>query len=65
MFWKTGVPRWARRCTGRGGTHLETSYSRENEISMLREETEMLEEDLKAIERRMLDLESEKKKDIS
>ena len=63
MYWETGLPRWARRWTGRGGLYLGPRYSREDEISMLKEEAEMLKEDLNAIEGRMLDLETEKKSD--
>jgi hypothetical protein len=63
MYWETGLPRWARGRTGRARSYLEPGYSRENEISMLKEEAEMLKEDLNAIEKRMLDLEAEKKSD--
>jgi hypothetical protein len=63
MYWETGLPRWARGRTGLARPYLEPGYSREDEISMLKEEAEMLKEDLNAIEGRMLDLEAEKKSD--
>jgi hypothetical protein len=63
MYWETGLPRGARGRTGWGGPYLEPSYSREDEISMLKEEAEMLKEGLEAIDERMLDLEAEKKSD--
>lgn len=53
MYWETGLPRWARRWTGRGGRYVEPSYSQEDEISMLKEEARRLKEDLNAIEGRI------------
>jgi hypothetical protein len=63
MFWETGLPRWARRQPDRPGPYREPSYSREDEVRMLKAEAEALEDDLTAIERRMGELESGKKPD--
>ncbi|MGD9262270.1 MAG: DUF5320 domain-containing protein, partial [Desulfobacterales bacterium] len=58
-------PRWARRRSDWWGSGpcREPIYSREDEGRMLKEETEALKDDLSAIERRMNELEAEKKPD--
>ncbi len=65
MFWETGLPRWARRRSDWWGSdpYRETSFSREDEVRMLKEDAEALKDDLNAIERRMNELEAEKKPD--
>jgi len=65
MFWETGLPRWARRRSDwwGSGPYRELSYSREDEVRMLKEEAEALKHDLNAIERRMSELEIDKKPD--
>ena len=65
MFWQTGLPRWARRKADWSGSgpYREPIYSQEDEVRMLKEEAETLKDDLNAIERRMNDLEAEKKPD--
>ncbi|MGD8889419.1 MAG: DUF5320 domain-containing protein [Desulfobacterales bacterium] len=63
MFWETGLPRWARRRSDWSGPYRESYHSREDEVRMLKEEAEALKDDLNAIERRMNDLEAEKKPD--
>ena len=63
MFWETGLPRWARRPTDWTGPYFEPSYSREDEVRMLKEEAEALKDDLNAIERRMGELKAGKKPD--
>ena len=63
MFWETGLPRWARRRSDwpGSGPYREPSYSREDEVRMLKEEAEALKDELNAIERRMGELEAGKK----
>jgi len=61
MFWETGLPRWARRRSDWSSPGRELYYSREDEVRMLKEEAEALKDDLMTIERRMKDLEAEKK----
>jgi len=63
MFWETGLPRWARRWSDWSGPYREPYHSRGEEVRMLKEEAETLKDDLNAIERRMNDLEAEKKPD--
>jgi hypothetical protein len=63
MYWETGLPRWARRRSDWSGPYREPSYSQENEVRMLKEEAAVLKDDLNAIERRMNELEAEKKPD--
>ena len=63
MFWETGLPRWARRRSDWSGPYREPNYSREDEVRMLKEEAEALKDDLNAIDRRMNELETEKKPD--
>ena len=63
MFWQTGLPRRARRRSDWSGPYREPYHSREEEVRMLQEEAEALKDDLNAIERRMNDLEAEKKPD--
>ena len=63
MFWETGLPRWARRRSDWPGRYREPYYSREDEVRMLKEEAEALKDDLMTIERRMNDLEAEKKQE--
>jgi hypothetical protein len=65
MFWETGLPRWARRRSDwlGVGPYREPSYSWEDEVRMLKEDAEVLKDDLNAIERRMNELEAEKKPD--
>ena len=61
MFWETGMPRWARRQSDWPGPYREPSYSREDEVRMLKAEAEALKDDLMAIESRISELESGKK----
>jgi hypothetical protein len=61
MLRETGLPRWARRQSDLTGPYREPYYSREDEVRMLKEEAEGLQDDLTAIERRMSELEAEKK----
>ena len=65
MFWETGLPRWARRRSDwwGSGPYRELSYSREDEVRMLKEEAEAFKDDLNAIERRMSVLETDKGSD--
>ena len=63
MFWETGLPRWARRRSDWSGPYREPYHSREDEVRMLKEDAEVLKDDLNAIERRMNELEAEKKPD--
>jgi hypothetical protein len=65
IFWETGLPRLTRRRADRSGLGLyrKSSYSREDEVRMLKEEAETLKDDLNTIERRMNELEAEKKPD--
>ena len=63
MFWETGLPRWARRRSEWSGPGREPYYSQEDQVRMLKEEAEALKDDLTAIERRMVELESGKKQD--
>ena len=63
MFRETGLPRWARRWMDRPGLYRESRNPREDEVKMLKQEAEALKDDLYAIERRMSDLQTEKKPD--
>jgi hypothetical protein len=60
MFWETGISHWARRRSDWAQPYRKTYYSREDEVRMLKEEAEVLKDDLMAIERRMSELETEK-----
>ena len=63
MYWETGLPRWRRGRPDLGKPYQDPGYSRDYEISMLKEQSEMLKNELNAIEGRMLELEAEKKSD--
>jgi len=61
MLWENGSPRSERKRADRPGPYIESYHSQEEEFRKIKEEAEVLKDDLKAIECRMSDLEAEKK----
>ena len=51
MFWETGLPRWARRRSDWIGQYREPYPSREDEVRMLKEDAEVLKDDLNFFEK--------------